>query len=185
MFTLNGVTLRPLEFDDIETLYNWSVTLELEMLTGWGPRRSRAAYRQRFERRITEPENDFDMFGIMVEGRLVGNVQLALIDQKERRAAVGIVLGEKQVWGRGIGSTALRLLLDYAFTVRSLERVYAEVYGFNTRSRRLMERIGFQQEGILRQHEIHNGVRQDMYIFGMLKPEFYQRYETIFTLPTL
>ncbi len=66
-----------------------------------------------------------------------------------------------------------------------LERVYAEVYGFNTRSRRLMERVGFQQEGILRQHEIHNGVRQDMYIFGMLKPEFYHRYETIFTLPTL
>ncbi len=111
MFSLNEVTLRPLEFDDIDTLYDWSASIELEMLAGWGSRQSRAAYRQRYERRITEPEDDLDMFGIVVEGRLVGNVQLALIDQKERRAAVGIVIGEKQVWGRGIGSTALRLLL--------------------------------------------------------------------------
>ncbi len=67
--------------------------------------------------------------------------------------------------------------------MRSLERVYAEVYSFNQRSLRLMERVGFQEEGILRQHEIHNGVRQDMHFFGMLKSEFYQKYETLFKLP--
>jgi RimJ/RimL family protein N-acetyltransferase len=48
-----------------------------------------------------------------------------------------------------------------------------------------MEHVGFQQEGLLRQHDIHNGVRQDTYIFGMLKPEFYQKYETIFTLEAI
>jgi RimJ/RimL family protein N-acetyltransferase len=67
--------------------------------------------------------------------------------------------------------------------VRNLERVYAEVYGFNQHSLRLMERIGFQKEGVLRQHEIHNGARQDMHFFGILKAEFYQKYETIFKLP--
>jgi hypothetical protein len=46
-----------------------------------------------------------------------------------------------------------------------------------------MERVGFQEEGILHQHEIHNGVRQDMHVFGMLKSEFYQKYETLFKLP--
>ena len=80
MFSFHGVTLRPLEFDDIETLYDWSTDGELEILAGWGPRWSRAAYRQHYERRIIEPENDFEMFGVVVEGRLVGNVQLALID---------------------------------------------------------------------------------------------------------
>lgn len=93
---------------------------------------------------------------------------------------VGIVVGEKRLWGRGIASNALRILLDYAFTVKNLERVYAEVYGFNQRSLRLMEHIGFQKEGVLHQHELHNGVRQDLHVFGMLKPEFYQKYETIF-----
>ncbi|HLX57809.1 MAG TPA: GNAT family protein [Ktedonobacteraceae bacterium] len=185
MFSFNGVTLRPLECDDIDTLYDWDTNIELGMLSGWSPIRSHAAYRQRYERRITEPEDDMYMFGIVVEERLVGYVQLALIERTERRAAVGIVIGVKEVWGRGIGSTALRILLDFAFTVRGLERVYAEVYGFNTRSLQLMERVGFQREGIFRQHEIHNGVRQDMHVFGMLKPEFYQRYETIFKLPVM
>ena len=123
------------------------------------------------------------MFGIEVENRLVGYVQLAMIDYRERRAAAGILIGDKAVWGRGIARTALRILLDYAFTVRGLERVYAEVYSFNTRSLRLMERVGFQLEGILRQHEFHNGARQDMHVFGILKSEFYERYETLFKLP--
>ena len=46
-----------------------------------------------------------------------------------------------------------------------------------------MERVGFQKEGVLRQHEIHNGARQDMHFFGILKAEFYQKYETMFKLP--
>jgi len=183
MFSLNGVTLRPLEFADIDTLYAWDSDTELEMLAGWGPKRSREAYRQRYERRITEPEDDLYMFGIEVEERLIGYVQLAMIEPYERRAMVGIVIGDKQMWGRGIGSTALRILLDYAFTVRGLDRIYAETYSFNIPSQRLLERVGFQREGILRQHDLHNGVRQDMHFFGILKPEFYQRYQTIFKLP--
>jgi RimJ/RimL family protein N-acetyltransferase len=183
MFTLNEVTLRPLELADIDQLYVWESDSELNILSGWGPRRSRAAFHQRYGRRITEPEADLYMFGIEVEERLVGYVQLALIDISERRAAVGIVLGDRTVWGRGIASTALRILLDYAFTGRNLERIYAEVYSFNTRSLRLFERVGFQHEGVLRQHEIHNGSRQDMHVFGMLKSEFYQRYKTMFKVP--
>ena len=183
MFTLNNVTLRPLEFDDIDTLYEWETDIELAVRSGWTPQISRAAFRHKYEQRISEPEKDLVMLGIEFEGQLVGYVQLALIDYDERRAAVGILVGEKNLWGHGIGKTALRILLDYAFTVRNLERIYAEVYGFNLRSLRLMERVGFQKEGILRQHEIHNGARQDMHFFGMLKAEFYQKYETMFKLP--
>ncbi len=183
MFTLNDVTLRPLEFDDIDILYSWETDIELAIWSGWTPQLSRAAFRHKYEQRITEPEKDLVMLGIEYEGQLVGYVQLALIDYDERRAAVGILVGEKNLWGHGIGKTALRILLDYAFTVSNLERVYTEVYGFNQRSLQLMERVGFQKEGILRQHEIHNGARQDMHFFGMLKAEFYQKYETMFKLP--
>ena len=183
MFTIDNVTLRYLEFDDIDTLYRWETDIELAIWAGWTPPLSRAAFRHKYEQRITEPEKDLVMLGIEFEGQLVGYVQLALIEDDERRAAAGVLIGEKSMWGRGIASTALRILLDYAFTVRNLERVYAEVYGFNQRSLRLMERVGFQKEGVLRQHEIHNGARQDMHVFGMLKSEFYQKYDTLFKLP--
>jgi RimJ/RimL family protein N-acetyltransferase len=123
------------------------------------------------------------MFGIEVDKRLVGYVQLALIDRTHRHAMLAIVLAAEELWGRSIGSTALRILMDYAFTVQGLERVYAEVYTFNTRSQRLFKGLGFQQEGLLRQHEYHNGSFQDLYVFGLLESEFIQRYETIFKVP--
>ncbi|MBE3559290.1 MAG: GNAT family N-acetyltransferase [Ktedonobacteraceae bacterium] len=183
MLSLGEVTLRPLEPDDIDQLYSWESDSELNILAGWSPLRSRAAFRQVHEQRIMHPPDDLVTLGIQVGERLVGYVQLAQIEREERRAAVGILIGDKQAWGRGIGSAALRILLDYAFTIEELERVYAETYSFNTRSFRLMERVGFQLEGTMRQHEIHNGIRQDMHLFGMLKSEFYQRYPTIFRLP--
>ncbi|HVB24868.1 MAG TPA: GNAT family protein [Ktedonobacteraceae bacterium] len=183
MFSLNGVTLRPLELDDIDLMYQWEANIELDILSGWTPKRSLATFRQKFEKRITEPEDDRYTFGIQFEGRLVGYVELVMIDHFERRTFISILIGDKQLWGRGIGSTALRILLDYAFTVQAMEKICAEVYGLNPRSQRPMERVGFQREGILRQHEFHNGSRQDMHVFGILKPEFYQRYETIFRLP--
>ena len=122
------------------------------------------------------------MLAVLFESAFVGYVQLALIDRHERRAAVGVVIGEKSVRRHGVASTALRILMDYAFTVQALERIYAEVYSFNVGSQQLMQHVGFQHEGVLRQHEFHNGARQDMHVFGMLKFEFYQKYETMFKL---
>lgn len=182
MFALDTVSLRPLDTDDLDTLYDWEQNIEFSLLAGWTPLLARTAFKQKFEQRISEPRDDMKYFAVDYAGQFVGMLQLAMIDDYEKRAAISILIGAKEHWGHGIGSSALRLLLDYAFTVRNLERVYAEVWGFNTRSQRLMERVGFQKEGILRQHEIHNGVRQDVHLYGILKSEFYQSYETIFKL---
>jgi RimJ/RimL family protein N-acetyltransferase len=183
MFNLDDVTLRPLETSDIESLYAWDGDIEVSVLGGWVRQQSRAAVARVWERRITEPAADMDWFGIEYEGKLAGYIQLALIDPVERRAMVGIAVGAKSLWGKGIGGGALRLLCDYAFTVRNLDRVYAEVFTFNTRSMRLFEGVGFQREGTLRQHEYHNGVRQDMHVYGILRDEFYARHPTIFRVP--
>jgi RimJ/RimL family protein N-acetyltransferase len=183
MFSIEKVSLRPLETSDIATLYVWDSDIELSVLGGWVRQQSHSAFVRLWEQRISEPKSDMDWFGIAHLGNLAGYIQLALIDHTERRAAVGIVVGEKALWGKGIGATALRLLCDYAFAVRNLDRVYAEVYTYNTRSMRMFERVGFVREGTLRQHEYHNGARQDMHSYGLLKPEFYARYPTIFKLP--
>ncbi|MBO0793486.1 MAG: GNAT family N-acetyltransferase [Ktedonobacteraceae bacterium] len=186
MFALNDVVLRPLAVDDMESFYSWMSDIEFCLWGGWTPvietPLSRDAFRPVFEQQFVQMKGDQVMFGIELGQRLVGFVQLARIDQRMRRAALGIGIGEKSLRGQGIGKTAVCLLLDYAFTVKGLERIYAEVFSFNQHSQKLMERVGFQSEGRLRQHDVHRGVRQDIYIFGILKSEFYQRYETIFTL---
>ena len=113
----------------------------------------------------------------------MGQIQIALIDHEQRRAYVGLLIGDRSVWGRGIGKRALIIALDYAFTSLNLEKVAAEVYDFNMRSHRLMESVGFQREGILRSHEVHNGARRDMHVYGFLREEFYPRYGTLFRIP--
>lgn len=183
MFTLNNVTLRPLATTDLDAWYTWEYSIELAMLAGWTPLLAKTAFKQKFEQRINEPKSEMKYFALDYESQFIGVLQLAEIDHFEKRAVISIFIGPKELWGRGIGSAALRLLLDYAFTVQGLERIYSEVYGFNTRSQRLMEHVGFQKEGILRQHDLQNGVRQDLHVYGILKPEFYERYPTIFTLP--
>lgn len=183
MFTRDHVTLRPLEPADIETMYPWHLDYELDIYSSWGTRRSYALFEKRWETKILEPDDDMIYFGIVFENRLVGRLQLALIDREQRRAAVGILIGDRSVWGRRIGQTALRMVFDYAFTVENLERLYAEVYGFNTRSLRVMAAAGMKGEGILRGHELHNGARHDLHIFGLLRDEFYKEYDTMFSLP--
>jgi len=186
MFRLNNVALRPFEPDDMESMYTWMLDIEFNLWGGWMPviagPLSRHAFQPLFEQLFVQMKEDQVMLGIEFEGKLVGFVELAKIEPRMRRAVIGIGISEKNLRGQGIGKTALRLLLDYAFTVKGLERVSAEVFSFNQRSQSLMEHIGFQREGLLRQYDVRKGVRQDTYIFGMLKSEFYQKYETIFTL---
>ncbi len=180
MFTRENVTLRPLEMADLDTLYVWEMDPTLSYYAGWVSEMSRCAFQEKWENRLRNPPENLVVLGIEYESRLVGYIQLGLIDREERRAAIGIVIGETDLRGKGIGATAVKILCDFAFTVKGLERVYAESYGYNTRAHRMFLRAGFQPEGVLRKHERHNGERQDMHLFGMLREEFYAQNETIF-----
>lgn len=183
MFTRDGVTLRPLEPEDGDIMYVWHQDYELDIYAGWGSRRSRALFQQRLEKKIMEPDDEFVTLGIVAGGSLVGRISLQMIDRDNRIASVGILIGERHLWGRGIGKAAVRMLADYAFTVENLDKVTAEVYGFNERSQRLFESVGFRKEGVLRQHELHNGVRQDMHVYGLLREEFYATTPSMFRIP--
>ena len=116
------------------------------------------------------------LLGIAYREQLVGYVQLAFISHLERRAALGFVVAERSARRQGVGQAAVILAMDYGFSLQDLDRIYAEVYPFNAPSLRLLHRIGFQREGLLRQHEIHQGQRIDLVVLGMLRGEFYARH---------
>ncbi|MDJ0841409.1 MAG: GNAT family protein [Acidobacteriota bacterium] len=183
MFTLNEITLRPVDLPDLDQFYLWHLDTDLEILSGWGPRRARHTYEVRFRAFLDDPPEDMVVFAVEFGGDLVGRIELAEIEREHRRGSVGLYVGEKSLWGKGIGSTALRIMLDYAFHVENLDRVWALVYDFNLRSRRLMEKLGFTAEGVLRGHEIHNGVPRDMHAYGILKHEFQQQSPNLFAIP--
>jgi UDP-4-amino-4,6-dideoxy-N-acetyl-beta-L-altrosamine N-acetyltransferase len=85
-------------------------------------------------------------------GRSVGTIGLSHIDRAHRRAEYGILIGEPGSRGKGLAAEASRLLLGYAFGTLGLRRVYLHVLTRNEDALRLYRRVGFQLEGVLRQH---------------------------------
>ena len=80
-------------------------------------------------------------------------------------------IGDKDYWGRGYGREAVSLLLDYAFRVRNLRRVWLEVHAANERAIRAYKACGFVEEGRMREHVWLAGRYVDNVIMGVLREE--------------
>ena len=88
-----------------------------------------------------------------------------------RRASLGIIIGEKQYWGQGYGAEAITLLLDYGFNIMNLNSVELGVYSFNRQAIRCYEKVGFKRIGISRQVRIVAGIAYDAVFMDILASE--------------
>jgi [ribosomal protein S5]-alanine N-acetyltransferase len=168
------IQLRALVLSDIETILEWALDQEFCLTNGWNFPNDPEKLRDYWTRIITEPQDDFQRHAIEDSGSILGYADLAMIDFQEQRASFGIALARAH-WGKGIAATAGDLMLERAFVTLNLERIVAEVHASNERSLRLMARLGFVREGILRQHETYRGQKQDVILFGLLRAEYHAR----------
>jgi RimJ/RimL family protein N-acetyltransferase len=95
-------------------------------------------------------------YSIAVDGEIVGTISLYGIDAAQRRASVGYALAERY-WGRGIMTEALARLVAIAKNQLNLNRLQATILPENSSSRRVLEKAGFEREGLLRQYEFWEG----------------------------
>jgi ribosomal-protein-alanine N-acetyltransferase len=105
------------------------------------------------------------------DDRVMGTCTLFHLDPDNRRAEIGYALG-RQHWGKGYMGEALHALLGFAFGELGLHRLEADVDPRNTASIKSLERLGFRQEGYLRERWIVNGEIQDALLFGLLRREW-------------
>lgn len=112
-------------------------------------------------------------FGAGPEPReFVGTVGLYVINWIARTAEFRIFLGDKNCWGRGAGTGATRLVLDYAFNKLNLQMVGLGVNTENKAAVRVYEKAGFVHEGRLRRVQYRNGRYYDVYRMSILQEEF-------------
>ena len=102
---------------------------------------------------------------------LIGSVTLFNFNLDNERAEVGYAL-DRACWGQGYMNESLRALLGYAFDVLKLRRIEADVDPRNIGSIRTVERLGFKQEGYLRERWHVNGELQDALFFGLLRRDW-------------
>jgi RimJ/RimL family protein N-acetyltransferase len=102
----------------------------------------------------------------------IGITSLINIDYKNRNAECIIDIGDKTSWGKGYGTEALKLLLDYSFLEMNLHKVSLRVFSFNNRAIKLYEKIGFQHEGRSRESIFREGKWHDIIHMSILQKEY-------------
>ena len=104
---------------------------------------------------------------------VLGTCTLIHLSMLHQRAEIGFALRQER-WGQGLGSEAVRKVIEFAFDTLHLHRIEADVDPRNERSIRLLHRLGFKGEGQLRERYFMNGERQDAVVMGLLRQEWVQ-----------
>ena len=101
----------------------------------------------------------------------IGNIGLHRIDWQHRSGEYGIVIGERDYWGRGIGSEATRLICDHGFRRLGLHRIWLGVFAEHEAAIAMYERVGFQVEATLCEAIFSDGRWHDQVLMRMLEGE--------------
>lgn len=109
--------------------------------------------------------------------RIIGLLQFDGIAWTHGATFVSIGIGEEADRGQGYGREAMELALNFAFAELNLHRVCLTVFSYNEAARSLYERLGFQLEGVYREHLLRDGRRHDMLLYGLLRREWQERKE--------
>ena len=108
-------------------------------------------------------------FAIEADGELIGSISATRCANIHfRTAELGYYLGEPY-WGRGFATEAVRQICDYIYRNTDIIRIFAEPFAYNTASCRVLEKAGFQLEGLLRSNAVKNGRILDMKMYARIR----------------
>jgi RimJ/RimL family protein N-acetyltransferase len=166
------VYLRPVERTDAALVQPWLNDPEVtRTLRTHGPMTLRAeeAY---IDKMTQDPHSVLAVIVRRDADQEIGMTGLHQIDFQNRNAVFGITVGERGAWGQGFGTEATFLMVLHAFEAINLNRVMLQVYDDNPRGRHVYEKLGFRQEGVLRQENYRAGRYGDTIVMALLRQEW-------------
>lgn len=169
------VYLTALEPEKVAELFNrWAGDTEYWRLANSEPviQFSVAGIKTWLEEHLYDKDNFFFIIQTQKENRSIGDVGLYGIDWIHRNAYLGISIGEREEWGKGYGTDAVKVILELAFSELNLHRVSLTVFGYNQRAIRSYEKAGFRMEGRQRGFLKREGERWDLIYMGILRSEW-------------
>jgi RimJ/RimL family protein N-acetyltransferase len=174
MFKGERVALRSMNRDDLPRLCEFNNDVEVELAGGGDPPlpQSLARLEAEYDQKIASGGRDGAAFAIEADGKFIGQCALFDFDAFNHTCQLGITIGDKAYWGKGYGREAVRLLLDYAFRLRNVRKVWLTVNGTNDRAIRSYRACGFVEEGRQRAQVWSNGAYIDLVYMGVLRDEW-------------
>lgn len=167
------VYLRALEPEDYKTTIKWRKDDVIwGMLGGIKYFVSEAYEKKWIEDTIFNPKDIKLAVCEKDTNKHIGNVYATDIDLVSRSCTSHVLIGEHDYWNQGFASEAYRLLLDYLFNERNMNRVQALVLEGNAASLKMHQKVGYKIEGTLRDSVYKNGRYQNQIILSILKEDY-------------
>jgi [ribosomal protein S5]-alanine N-acetyltransferase len=169
-----GFVLRPIQFGDANEKYlAWlnddEVTKGLETI-------SKPYTMEMLQSYVSQVIEDKFGYMFMIEvnegNHSIGTGRVHTINLKYATCNLGMMIGDKNYWGKGYGKKVYRLLIRFAFQDLNIRRIWEAAHADNVASLAMCEGLGFRREGILREHVLTDRGPMDKVMLGLLKKEW-------------
>lgn len=169
-----SIYLRSLNPDDASPAYlSWLCDPEINryLEVRFMPSQTLAQLRDFIE--TTAGSNDSLLLGMFLndDNRHIGNIKLGPVDWNHRTADIGLLVGDREQWGKSFATTAIALVSQYAFRELKLAKLTAGCYAENRGSMNAFFKAGFVQEGTKVSQWQVGERRQDGIMLGMVNPD--------------
>ena len=141
------IFLRPMKPEDIPRQHEFNQDVELYGLDSSYPRVSPVEKAQAFYEERTKSDENIAPFAIEADGKYIGYCSLMHLQNRHGNLELGILIGDREYWGRGYGREAIKLLLEYGFRYLGARRIDLTTHAKNERAIRCYLACGFVEEG--------------------------------------
>ncbi|MEC1177679.1 GNAT family N-acetyltransferase [Metasolibacillus meyeri] len=140
---MNTLKLRPLQQADFPYVLAWSKDTEFCAASSWEIEREEGELVAWWERCIHLNNPTFVRLGIEYQEKLIGYADLAEIHHHQ--AEIGITIGERKLWGRGLGTKVVQQLMQYGVEKLHITLFLGETHATNIGSQKMLEKLGFKE----------------------------------------
>lgn len=164
--------LRPLSMSDLDNVMTWVNDKEVTKNLAKFNKKITRNEEKKFLKNLLKSKTDC-VFSIEDENHnYVGQVGIHQIYWPAKNGRLGIIIGNKNAWGKGHASKALKLVIDYAFKKLKLNKIWMICYITNKKMQHICKKLGFKKEGVLREEYYHQKEYHDMLRMSILRKEW-------------
>lgn len=167
------IYLRALELEDYKVSIKWRQDNSIWKMLGGTKYFVSSEYEKKWVADAVFNSKDIKLAVCLIStGEYIGNVYLTDINMIHRTASSHILIGNKNYWGKGYASEALKELLEFGFYERGLRRVQALVLEENIASIKMFTKCGYVREGLLRESVFKDGEFKNQVLMSILAKDF-------------
>lgn len=171
-FETNRLIIRDIGRSDWESIHTYTSLPEFTRYTAWGPNTeedTKGYIEQVLASQQEKPRQEYELVVCLKStGTLIGGAGIHI---KDTNAEVGYVLNP-DYQGKGYATEATRALLGFGFSTLAVHRIYATCRPENKASEKVMQQIGMQREGLMREHWYYKGEFHDSYLYSILAEKY-------------